>query len=316
MVLSNNKKKEDYDNSHIRRLEDQDSICEDFAKRHNLLLTGLFQREKPAIYWTIRAKLAVDSALSSKDEALNNEPSWGLLLSMLDKTFEHVEGSIIAFITGSPASSEVIARTIVESAINIMYILDNDPNNCLIQYFLSYINQERRDIRLWSELTNKMNENDSKIHHLHINQKEQALNRLEIFINDCKKQIGSNNNKNRCEWPNIFRRFEMLGFEIDYRTLYAAMCSQTHNDAEDILNYFFFVASGNRELLEQCAIETVNFSRLLMYGGIDYYLEAARRYAICFKLDDAIPILNQSKDDILKLLLEIVVEKRRISNFI
>ena len=100
----------------------------------------------------------------------------------------------------------------------------------------------------------------------------------------------------------------MLGFEIDYRTLYAALCSQTHNDAEDLLNYFFFVASGNRELLEQGAIETVNFSRFLMYRGIDYYLEAARRYAICFKLDDAIPILNQSKDDISKLLLKVIID--------
>lgn len=309
MVLSNNKKKEDYDNSLVRRLEDQDSICEDFAKRHNLLVTGLVQREIPVIYWIIRAKLEVDSALSSKAEALNNEPSCGLLLSMLDRAFEHVEGSILAFITGSPASSEVIARTVVESALNIMYILDNDPINGLIQYFSSYINQERKELKRWLELTKKMNEKDSKIHHLHINQKEQALNKLEIFINNCKNQIGNNNSI--CDWPNIFTRFQILGFEIDYRTLYAAMCSQTHNDAEDLLNYFFFVASGNRKLLEQCGIETVNFSRFLMYSGIDYYLEAARRYAICFKLDDALPILNQSKDEVSKLRLKVIVDLRQ-----
>ena len=198
MVLSNNKKKEDYDNSYVRRLENQDSICADFAKRHNLLVTGLFQREIPAIYWTVHAKLEVDSALSSKAEALNSKPSFGLLLSMLDRAFEHVEGSIVAFITGSPASSEVIARTVVESALNIMYILDKDLNNGLIQYFSSYINQERKELKRWSELTKKMNEKESKIHHLHINQKELTINKLEIFINNFKNQIGNNDN-NTCE---------------------------------------------------------------------------------------------------------------------
>lgn len=286
------------------KLDDQDSICEDFAKRHDLLVTGLVQREYPAIYWTIRAKLEVDSVLSSHTDALiDNEPTFGLLLSMLGRVFEHVEGSIVAFITGSPASAEVIARTVVESALNVMYILDNDRNNSHVQYFSSYINQERKELKHWSELTQKMNETDSGFHKLCINLKEQHINNIETCVKNHKIQIGSNNNI--CTWPKIYERFQKLGCETDYRVLYAAMCSQTHNDAEDTLNYFFHVTSGNRESLEQCAIQTVNFSRFLMYQGIRYYLKAAHCYALCFKLDDAIPALNESRDAISEMLLKI-----------
>jgi hypothetical protein len=35
-----------------------------------------------------------------------------------------------------------------------------------------------------------------------------------------------------------------LGLMPTYRTVYARMCSQTHNDAEDTLNYFLVVSTG------------------------------------------------------------------------
>lgn len=37
-------------------------------------------------------------------------------------------------------------------------------------------------------------------------------------------------------WPSTFDRFKKVNMEIEYRTLYSALCSQSHNDAEDSLN--------------------------------------------------------------------------------
>ena len=50
--------------------------------------------------------------------------------------------------------------------------------------------------------------------------------------------------------------------------------------------------------MERGGIETVNFSRLLMYIGVHYYIEATHLYAKSFGLDEAIPILIKGKDAI------------------
>ena len=122
------------------------------------------------------------------------------------------------------------------------------------------------------------------------------------------EQIGIKNTSGA--WPKtIADRFKLLGFETSYRTVYAAMSSQTHNDAEDLLNYFILVSSGNKELLERGGIDTVNFSRLLMYIGVHYYIETTHRYAKSFGLDDAFPILIKGKDAIEEIQLRITLEK-------
>ncbi len=292
----------------MNEFDDSDELLDDFIKSHYILSTGLVQREIPAIYWTLRARREITSALSSRVEGLITEPTWGLLSSMLDRVFEHVEGSIIAFVTGSPASAEVIARTVVESSLNVMYILKDDRINRLFQYFSYYINQERKELKRWSVLAIKMEKKEAHIHNLHIEQKRQALDTIETFVKNANEQIGIKIVNG--VWPKtIEERFKLLGFEVDYRTVYAAMCSQTHNDAEDLLNYFIFVSSGNKELLERGGIETVNFSRLLMYIGVHYYIEATHSYAKSFGLDDAIPILIKGKDAIAEIQLEIILEK-------
>lgn len=186
----------------MNRFYDSDWLLDDFIKRHNILLTDLVQQEILGIYWTVRAKNEIDSALSSFVDTLMTEPTWGLLRSMLDKVFQHVEGSLVAFITGSPASAEVIARTVVESAMNLMYILDDDRINRLFQYFSYYINQEREELNKWENLMKNMDEKEANIHRLHINQKRQYLDQLETFVNNARNQIGIKDNCLFC-WNEI-----------------------------------------------------------------------------------------------------------------
>ena len=215
-----------------------------------ILITDLTRNESQAINWTVLAKLEIESELSSCCETL--EPTWGLLWSMLEKINDYAEASIIAFITGSQASSEVIARTVVESSLNVMYILDKNATCRIEQYFISYIEKEKKELKNWFNLTKKMDDEGANLHISSINQKTDVLNQLQNVVNDldiCEKANGKDNT-----WPgSIFNKFKSLGFdfELDYRTIYAAMCSQTHNDAEDLLNLLIVKSSGNEELLEK-----------------------------------------------------------------
>jgi hypothetical protein len=110
------------------------------------------------------------------------------------------------------------------------------------------------------------------------------------------------------KWPTIAGRFKALRLEVDYRTIYAALCSQSHSDAEDLLNYFVFKSLGNQDLLDKVALDTVNFSRLMLYFGVQYYLIAAGSYSIRFGLTDALASIETGRETIHNVLEEIMLQ--------
>jgi hypothetical protein len=288
-----------------------DTLCGDFVHRHDILATQLVRRELPAIYWTSRTKLGIDADLSTHTEELGHvDPQWGLLQSMLDRTFEYVEGAIVAYVTGSTASSEVISRTAIESAINLMFILvDKREGNRLSQYLAHYFDNEQREIDQWLKATSNMAIEAQKVHQLAANEKRTRISKLQETTDFSLSQIGLPTTKaSIAKWPNISERFRLLGLEIDYRTVYAALCSQTHNDAEDLLNCFFAVASGNQELIDKAALETVNFSRFMLYFAVEYYITAASGYAIRFELAKALEATNLGRNAIAQTLEEIATK--------
>ena len=88
------------------------------------------------------------------------------------------------------------------------------------------------------------------------------------------------------------------------------MSSQTHSDAEDLLNYFIFQALGDEEAVLEIAVKTVNFSRLMLYFGIQYYLVAAGAYAIRFELTDTLKNIEKGREEIRQKLGEIALMLR------
>jgi hypothetical protein len=80
-------------------------------------------------------------------------------------------------------------------------------------------------------------------------------------------------------------RFRAIGDEVDYRVLYAAMCSQTHNDAEDLFNTFVLGVLAHlhphqvsQEFKTRQKAENAFFARLLMYRSVEYLFRCIGRY--------------------------------------
>ncbi|MDZ8187199.1 MAG: DUF5677 domain-containing protein [Nostoc sp. ChiSLP02] len=287
---------------------DADKLQAEFTERHNILVTPLVQRESDAIYWTTRTKLEIDTALSNHADELNQvDPIWSLLLCMLERTFEYVQGAIVAYVTGSTAASEVISRTAIESAINLMFILiDNRNGSRFTEYLAQYFNKEKKEINMWLKLTYNMTDDAKQIHLSKAIDKRNSLTALEQYINKALLEISlPTTDKVANKTVTIKEKFQFLGLELDYQTVYAALCSQTHSDAEDLLNYFVFVSIGDQNLLDKVGLETINFSRLMVYFGVKYYIMAAGSYAIRFGLTDALEILNEGSNIISQIMEKI-----------
>jgi hypothetical protein len=186
------------------------TLCNEFAHRHNILATQLVRREFLAIYWTSRTNLEIDTELSTLAEELNHsDPLWGTLRSMLDRTFEYVEGAIVAYATGATSSSEIISRTAIESAINLMFILiDKRNGNHLSQYLAQYFDNEQREIDQWLITASDLAGDAQKVHQLAATKKQMQINKLQQAMDIYLSQIGLPPTKAlTTKWPRISERF-------------------------------------------------------------------------------------------------------------
>ena len=96
---------------------------------------------------------------------------------------------------------------------------------------------------------------------------------MELFIAHFSDVIGVKYPSEK-SYPNFIGICTALDKAIDYRTVYMAMCSQAHHDAEDILNDLIVGTSPNESnLSSQLEKETNNFSIFLVLHAVRYYLE-------------------------------------------
>jgi hypothetical protein len=152
-----------------------------------------------------------------------------------------------------------------------------------------------------------------KVHQDAANQKLSRITTLQEFTDTFLSQIGLPTTKTTTDkWPNISERFKILWLEIEYRTVYAALCSQTHNDAEDLLNYIYATSSDNQDLIDKVATHTEEFSRFMLYFAVKYYLTVAYCYAIRFELFYAEESITIGRNAIIDLLEEIAKELSKI----
>ena len=202
----------------------------------------------------------------------------GILVKLVDRTYRTAAASLVLVRLSHVREAEVLARTVFESAITIAYIVHETPAERISAFFQRYIEQERTELRKWrSELEGKPQR--LRLAHLpRIKQKDLVLNRLDQTIAELRKFLHLSNSKSK-HWPNIMERVAELGEEhrLEYRTVYSAMCSQAHHDAEDIISYFVVNSiDSNEDMALRLENETNLFSVLMVLFALRSFVKATR----------------------------------------
>jgi hypothetical protein len=274
------------------------ALINKFSERHDLALTELVRRENIAIRSLSIANILVNEAYSQLDEFALTDPAVGLLLNLLHRNFEHAEASIVAFVSGSGSSAEIIARASVESSVNIMYILAGDRAARLLGYFDHYFEEVERQVEKWRLEVDQLNSDEAKIHLLGIEKRRKANTLLREFIHS----LGGNVER----WPpQIAQRFKALGKSISYRTFYARMSSEVHADAEETLRYFVGKVVDNGSMLEAMALESVWTSRFYIYYAVSLFLRASQAYGRSYSLPAVEARLEKQLAKVERELIEI-----------
>ncbi len=185
------------------------------------------------------------------------------LSELNDSLITHLEN-------GSYFSAESLSRVAIEHAINLMYILDEDKraDSLIVHYFDTAHDKAKK----WLRLSQSTDDDVSKAF------AQAKLDSIMWFRENCVR----NEHKAQFEWPNAFRRFQAVGLEELYRTVYAAASDSVHSLSEDIFN-LTLAQRLPRELkklhLEGYWIEKGAFAVYLVATAMSCYCEAAIRLA-------------------------------------
>lgn len=249
-----------------------------FLERRKLTRTPMVEYEICAIDASWRSFLAANKAFESlSDSDLAARPAAGPLLNLLHRAWEHVEASLVAFVTDSGASAEVVARTALELSASILYILASDPHRRLIAFFRDYLRETADQARKWEQAASGLPERERKNHLSGIARRRAGIDALSSLVDRISQEMHHASPTAPDEtWPKVALRFVEIGEASTHRTAYARMCSQAHGDAEETLRYIIGVTQDSK-LFDTMALETAIFSRFMVYFAVMFFLKATIR---------------------------------------
>ncbi|WP_212630144.1 DUF5677 domain-containing protein [Pseudomonas sp. KB-10] len=235
--------------------------------------------------------------LESNKALLEDLVYWPSLHDMYERSYEYCCGVLGCFLIAQFQSSEALCRTAIEGAVNLHYTSLGDSLSKQIAYFKNHLETERKQNINWknSVASSSHSEELKQYHFEKIDQKNIALNNYEDMLRESLSLVQVGFDDINEKWPSIFDRFRAINDEIGYRTIYAALCSQAHNDAEDALNKIYARVCASVDGLDEAHfIEQYNFSLYMALMAIKYHIFASAMYIAKLEIS-AEPLIEHYK---------------------
>lgn len=284
-------------------------LVKDFVGKRTL--TESMELNEPlhdGIYYLEKLNQLVERLCRDNENKLVDEVPWPSMHDMYKRNYEYCCGVFGVFLIGQFPSCEALCRTAIEGSVNLHYVSLGDSMTKQIAYFKHYLTTERRQNQSWRKsIEDSSYPDDAKKHHLQkILDKDDVLYRYEYGLKTSLALCGVDFDAVESKWPSIFDRFREIGEEVGYRTVYAALCSQAHNDAEDILNKIMARITTNVSGMEDAQwVEQYNFSLYLSLTSLRYHAMASAMYLAKYGIDaKAIIQLRQGVTDSIVKVIE------------
>lgn len=272
----------------------QKQIVEVFARWNRIDQKTIPAKVRSVIAHTAAPMYLFSECLDPSGVSNSPNPIDGLLITQATRVFKVASGMLSLLALGQPQQAEVLSRTAMESALTLLYIAKDQTNLRYIQFFEHYISQEREQNRKWAKELNLQPEPLRQDHEERIKSKNTALDGAEKYLGELAAHIGTAFPSGK-GFPNVLEICTALGRAIEYRTVYMAMCSQAHHDAEDILNSLMVGTSPDEEeLSKKLDRETDNFSVFLVLCGASYCIECIGALGARYKFSSVVQQSSKS----------------------
>lgn len=283
----------------------QKQIADMFARTNHLESKSIPVKIKGVIAHTAAPFYLFAECLEPSGLSNSPNPIDGLLITLATRMYNVVSGALSLLALGRLQEAEILSRTVMESALSLQYLAEEDSGTRLVQYFEHYLGQEREQNRKWQKELAGLSDEWKSNHEARIKDKNEALDNTALFIEHFAEAIGVKYPSEK-GYPNFIGICTALNKAIDYRTIYMAMCSQAHHDAEDIINDLIVGTSPNeRNLSAQLDRETKNFSIFLTLYGVRYCLECLGKVGARYQFSSVVQQASRSHTVISGLMAEV-----------
>lgn len=227
-------------------------------------------------------------------------PYSGMLITQLARIDEYADSALTLMLTKNDFRSvEIISRTIIEASMNLRWIcIESNPMPAIIGYMKKTISHLERDTKEWKKSLQGVNDDELKSAHLKkISLKEAQIANYRDWI---KNKLPDGEVK---KFPKSKKKlFQTLDDEIGYNTIYAALCSQSHNDGEDLINYTLMMQHNEEfrrigietDIPESLEEEKKNFASLMLLESFKYLLDAYHAVSKCLELNEGFNLVYMS----------------------
>lgn len=202
------------------------------------------------------------------------------LLNLLGRVFEHAQAMLVSISTGSPASSEALARIVVEGSVNVMYLATLGDSSTLMLFFRTWLEEHDRKLSEWKQKI-QGKEYATKVSAM-IEERRQVVTTLGDYVNQIETQCSIDTSVAKPDWPkSLFKRFEALGRETDYYECYHRLSGASHITGEDTLTWLICLEMSN-EQRHRMAAEAWAYSVMMTRIASTFFVEAVASCVISY----------------------------------
>lgn len=202
------------------------------------------------------------------------------LLNLLGRVFEHAQAMLVALATRSPASSEALARIVVEGSVNVAYLAVKGNAATLIRFFRAWLREHERKLSEWkSEIANEPY--GARVTSM-IEERLQLVAGLTTYLDRVEDNCSLKNVEAIPDWPkSLFKRFEALGRQTDYCESYHRLSGSSHISGEDTLTWLLALDLP-AEKRHQIAVEAWAYSTMMSRIACTFFIDAVAASVIAY----------------------------------
>ncbi|KVF43019.1 DUF5677 domain-containing protein [Burkholderia seminalis] len=222
------------------------------------------------------------------------------LFNLLSRTYEHAQAMLVASVTGSPASSEVLGRTVIEGAINVTYLAAKGNPGMLLNFLHSWVSEHKKKLTDWRQLIA-----DGAPPEVldRIDIRQDLIGSLTIYLEGAEAHCGLAAERSSSPWPKqLLKRFQDLGREDAYFECYHRLSGACHLTGEDTIHYLM-CQHMPQEVQVRMGMEAWAYSRMMTMFSSLFFLDATEACAQAF--GGTIPSLDAHRTRIVQEIVKI-----------
>lgn len=285
----------------------QTTEIQEFENHHYIKIKENWNDGEECVSNLIKSHTKLQLTMSNlKVEDSHKYPTIGIISQLINRIYEQITGSISCVCTKNHLSSEVLSRTTIESSVNILLMLTEDTESKTLSWLKKYISDDINHIENWED--SLKNDEEKKIHTPKINTRRELHNLKKEFVDTYIQQV-----KEILEIDDTYtlprkylKRFQDVGEEITYHTVYTRLSATAHLNAEDTISYMMAKLYGNEQQQLKIGLEHMAFSEYMLIYSLLFYTKIVDKFILKYtsKKDDEIINIQKNYLDIMNKIGE------------